>query len=40
MNDHVVTKRQDLLVQAVVELVCETGGVLVTQQIGTGYRAD
>jgi len=40
MNDHVVTKRQDLLVQAVVQLVRETGGVLMAQQVGAGYRAN
>ena len=40
MNDHVVTQRQDFLVQAVVQLVRQPGGVLVTQQIGTGYSAD
>ncbi len=39
MYDHIVTKRQDLLVQAVVQLVRETRCVLMAQQIGTGDRA-
>ena len=36
----VVIKGQDLLVQAVVKLVRETGGMLMAEQVSSGNRAD
>ncbi len=40
MNDHVISKWQNLVMEGVVQLMCQARRVLMTEQVSARDRAD